>query len=88
MKTNGTVVSETEIEKKLKFPMWQSAYQEALFELNAVILLEKVTRAEHAIDSRLQQLEESNDSRPEIEAMMDARSSLRFLKSLHAGRVR
>jgi hypothetical protein len=59
---------------------WQGTLREALLELDAEKLRQKVTEAETAIFERLQELSLSQDSSDERRALVDATNTLRVLK--------
>jgi hypothetical protein len=65
----------------LKYPEWQKPYQTALLELDREKLKDKLLKAEAAIFLRLQQLANGPDSHPELQAIDDAISSIRVLKT-------
>ena len=59
---------------------WQGPLREALLELDAEKLRQRVTEAETAIFERLQELSLSQDSSDERRALVDATNTLRVLK--------
>ena len=65
----------------LKYPEWQSPFQEALLEVDREKLQSKMMKAEEAIFQRMQQLAGSSDSEAERLAIADAIASLRVLKT-------
>jgi hypothetical protein len=65
----------------LKYPEWQSPFREALLELEREKLQSKMMKAEEAIFQRLQQLTGTSDSEGERQAIEDAISALRVLKT-------
>jgi len=65
----------------LKYPEWQSPFQEALLEVDREKLQSKMMKAEEAIFQRMQQLAGSSDSEAERQAIADAIASLRVLKT-------
>ena len=62
--------------KTLPYPEWQKPLQEALLELDAERLKQRIMAAELAVRSSLEKT--ANDD--ERQALVDAMSSLRFLK--------
>jgi hypothetical protein len=65
----------------LKYPEWQKPYEEALLEVDREKLKQKLLKAEAAIFQRLQQLTNSSDSHAERQAIDDAISSIKVLKT-------
>jgi len=65
----------------LKYPEWQKPYEEALVEVDCEKLKDKLLKAEAAIFLRLQQLTHSADSHAERQAIDDAISAIRVLKT-------
>ena len=65
----------------LKYPEWQSPFQEALLEVDREKLQSKMMKAQEAIFQRMQQLAGSSDSEAERQAIADAIASLRVLKT-------
>ena len=65
----------------LKYPEWQKPYQEALLEVDREKLKDQLLKAEAAIFLRLQQLAHSADSHAERQAIDDAISAIRSLKT-------
>jgi hypothetical protein len=65
---------------ELKYPKWQSQFQEAVLELNREKLFEKIQKFETAIFVRLQELSSSSDHHSEREAIADAASTIAALK--------
>lgn len=66
---------------ELRYPEWEKTYREALLELNPQKLVQRVSAAESAILSRLQEIRIGSDSRMEAQAIEDALNGLRVLKS-------
>jgi hypothetical protein len=66
---------------ELRYPEWQKTYQDALLELNPQKLVQRVSAAETAILSRLQEIRIGSDSRMEAQAIEDALNGLRVLKN-------
>jgi len=66
---------------ELRYPEWQKSYHDALLELNPQKLVRRVSEAETAILSRLQEIRIGPDSRVEAQAIEDALNALRVLKS-------
>ena len=66
---------------ELRYPGWQKTYHDALLELNAQKLVQRVNEAERAILSRLQEMRIGPDSRMEAQAIEDALNGLRVLKN-------
>ena len=60
---------------------WRDLFGAAIIELNPEILKVRVERAEAAISRRLETLGKEAGSVPERQAIVDALSSLRLLKS-------
>ena len=65
----------------LKYPEWQKPYEEALVEVDCEKLKDKLLKTEAAIFLRLQQLTHSADSHAERQAIDDAISAIRVLKT-------
>jgi hypothetical protein len=65
---------------KLKFPEWQTPYQEALLESDKKRLEAKIHLAEWKIFRRLQTISADNNHQEEKAAIADALSTLRSLK--------
>ena len=65
----------------MRYPEWQSPFQEALLEIDREKLQSKMMKAEEAIFERLQQLAGTSDSEAERQAIEDAISALRVLKT-------
>ena len=65
---------------KLKFPEWQTPYQEALLESDKKKLEVKIHLAEWKIFRRLQTISADNNHQEEKAAIADALSALRSLK--------
>ena len=65
----------------MRYPEWQGPFQEALLEIDREKLQSKMMKAEEAIFQRLQQLAGSSDSEAERQAIEDAISALRVLKT-------
>jgi len=65
----------------LCYPDWQKPYHDALMELNPQELVQRVSEAERAILSRLQEIRLSSDNRLEVQAIEDAINALRVLKN-------
>jgi hypothetical protein len=70
---------------ELRFPNWQQAYQDALLELDAEKLNQRILDAETAIFLRLQELTPDSDHHEERSAIFDAISGLRVLKTQKLG---
>jgi hypothetical protein len=66
---------------ELRFPKWQQPYQDALLELDAERLNQRILDAETAIFQRLQELTPNTDHHEERSAISDAISGLRVLKT-------
>ena len=66
---------------ELRYPEWQKPYHDALLEPNQQKLVQRVSEAETAILSRLQEIQIGSDSRMEAQAIEDALSGLRVLKN-------
>ncbi len=66
---------------ELRYPEWQKIYHDALLELNPQKLVQRVSEAETAILSRLQEIRIGSDSRMEAQAIEDALNGLRILKN-------
>jgi hypothetical protein len=62
-------------------PKWQKTYHDALLELNPQKLVQRVSEAETAILSRLQEMRIGSDSRMEVQAIEDALNGLPILKN-------
>jgi hypothetical protein len=65
---------------KLKYPEWQTSYQEALFESDKEKLEAKIHLAEWRIFRRLQTISADSNHQEEKAAIADALNALRFLK--------
>ena len=65
----------------MRYPEWQGPFREALLEIDREELQTKMMKAEEAIFVRLQQLAGSSDSEAERQAIADAISALRVLKT-------
>src|SRR5947207_1626168 len=65
----------------MRYPEWQGPFQEALLEIDREKLQSKMMKAEEAIFERLQQLAGSSDSEAERQAIADAISALKVLKT-------
>ena len=65
----------------MRYPEWQGPFQEALLEIDREKLQSKMMKAEEAIFDRLQQLAGTSDSEAERQAIEDAISALRVLKT-------
>ncbi len=65
----------------LKYPEWQKPYEQALLEVDREKLKQKLLKAESAIFLRLQQLVNSSDGHAERQAIDDALSGIRVLKT-------
>ena len=65
----------------MRYPEWQGPLQEALLEIDREKLQSKMMKAEEAIFERLQQLAGTSDSEAERQAIEDAISALRVLKT-------
>jgi hypothetical protein len=66
---------------ELRYPQWQKTYHDALLELNPQKLVQRVSAAETAILSRLQEIRIGSDTRMEAQAIEDALNGLRVLKN-------
>jgi hypothetical protein len=66
---------------ELRFPKWQQPYEDALLELDAEKLNQRILDAETAIFQRLQELTPNTDHHEERSAISDAISGLRVLKT-------
>jgi hypothetical protein len=66
---------------ELRYPEWQKTYHDALLEFNPQKLIQRVSTAETAILSRLQEIRIASDSRMEAQAIEDALNGLRVLKN-------
>ena len=66
---------------ELRYPEWQKTYHDALLELNPQKLVQRVSEAETAILSRLQEIRFCSDSCLEVQAIEDAINGLRVLKN-------
>jgi hypothetical protein len=66
---------------ELRYLEWQKTYHDALLELNPQKLVHRVSEAETAILSRLQEIRIGSDSRVEAQAIEDALNGLRVLKN-------
>jgi hypothetical protein len=66
---------------ELRYPEWQKTYHDALLELNPQKLIQRVSTAETAILSRLQEIRIASDGRMEAQAIEDALNGLRVLKN-------
>jgi hypothetical protein len=66
---------------ELRYPEWQKPYHDALLELNPQKLVQRVSAAETAILSRLQEIRIGSDNRVEAQAIEDALNGLRVLKN-------
>jgi hypothetical protein len=65
----------------LKYREWQKPYEEALLEVDREKFKQKLLQAEAAIFLRLQQLANSLDSHAERQAIDDAISGIKVLKT-------
>jgi hypothetical protein len=65
---------------ELSYPEWQTAYQEALVEVDKQKLETKIHLAEWKIYERLQTLSADSDHHQERSAIADAVNALRVLK--------
>ncbi len=66
---------------ELRYPEWQKPYHAALLEPNPQKLAQRVSEAERAILSRLQEIRIGSDNRMEAQAIEDALNGLRVLKN-------
>ena len=66
---------------ELRYPEWQKPYHDALLEPNPQKLAQRVSEAERAILSRLQEIRIGSDNRMEAQAIEDALNGLRVLKN-------
>jgi hypothetical protein len=64
-------------------PEWRKLLQDALSELDAEKLPEKIARAEAAISRRMEGMKAKPETMAERQALDDALSSLSFLKKRH-----
>lgn len=72
---------EIEIESEdLQYPVWQKPLQEAFLELDKERLQQRISTAEFAVHSRLQNVAIRPELKAERQALIDALSSLRILK--------
>jgi hypothetical protein len=66
---------------ELRYPEWQKPYHAVLLEPNPQKLAQRVSEAERAILSRLQEIRIGSDNRMEAQAIEDALNGLRVLKN-------
>jgi hypothetical protein len=66
----------------LKYPTWQGPYRSALIETNPELLKDRIAAAEQIAKLRLEELENSEDSREERIALTDALTTLKILGEL------
>ena len=80
-KTSGRLVGLWEVTmSELRYPEWQTPYQEALLELDKKKLEAKIHLAEWKIFQRLQTISADSDHQGERLAIADALNALRVLK--------
>jgi hypothetical protein len=70
---------------KIRYPEWQNEYRAALVELDREKLPERSAASETAIFNRLQAISQSSADQAERQAIEDALSALRSLKSENLG---
>ena len=75
--SKGEHLSET----NLKFPKWQTPFQEALLEFDVDKLADKIQEVEALVLVRLQELASDADHHEERQAIDDALCTLRLLKN-------
>ena len=68
-------------ESEAKYPQWQLPLRRAILEVDPSKLAEKVQKAETAVRERLQALEQHENGHDERQALSDAISTLKVLKS-------
>jgi hypothetical protein len=68
-------------DEELKYPQWQAQVQEAILEFDREKLREKLERVETSILERLRELQFGPDGHDEREAIDDALSTLRIIKT-------
>ena len=73
---NGQTLSN----EQLKYPKWQSEFEEAIVEFDSEKLVEKIKQFELAIFVRLQELASDSDHHGERQAIADALATLREVK--------
>lgn len=73
--------NEPQTEEDIRYPEWQEPFRKALLELDDDKLSARIIAAETAIYNRLRALAGDSDHADERQAMQDALSSLRVLKS-------
>ena len=67
-------------DQELKYPKWQEPLRELLLEFDHDRLLKKIDQVETLISERHNQLGNSSDSRPERDAINDARNIVRMIQ--------
>ena len=70
---------------RIVYPHWQNEYQAAVLEVDRKKLPERVAASETAIFNRLQAISQSSADQAERQAIEDALSALRSLKSENLG---
>ena len=68
-------------EEELKYPTWQAPLQEAVLEFDPERLSQKIQKVEAVVFKRLQELSSDSDHHGERQAIADAFSTLRVLKT-------
>jgi hypothetical protein len=68
-------------EEELKYPTWQASLREALLEFEPDRLSNKIQKIEAVVFKRLQELSSDSDHHAERQAIADAFSTLRVLKT-------
>ena len=66
---------------EIKYPRWQKQFQEAITERDREALIEKIQQFEAAVFVRLQELSVDSDHHDERQAIADASSTLRAVKT-------
>ena len=67
-------------DSKIRYPLWQIPYRDAITELDRNTLAAKILTAEKAIRERLQAIERDARNADERDALSDALSNLNVLK--------
>ena len=67
-------------DKELKYPKWQSEFEEAIVEFDPAKLTEKIKQFELAVFVRVQELACNSDHHDEKQAMADALATIRDVK--------
>ena len=70
-----------ELPPEILYPRWQHEYQAAMVELDCEKVARRVTAAETAIYTRLQEISQDSDHHTERNVIEDALASLRVLKN-------